>query len=269
MPAIDLARLKLQAARLAENFSNPPAFLRELHEMLELYTNRTMRASQVAQRLSLPTYHTPPQVLRQIERELAPLAERLPLKGVTLVNELWKDGSLESRLLAARLTGMLPPAEAMPILGRLSDWLTHTTDKEIRRALLTDALARVRQENPEAFVLLLEEWLRSPRSTWQSWGLQALLPLLNDPHFENLPAVFRILRPALLAASPATQLDLQACLVALERLSPTETIVFLREVLSQSPPPILLRTMHRILGAFSLQLQVALRNILRNKEINK
>ncbi len=264
MPAIDLARLKLQAARLAENFSNPPAFLRELHEVLEYYTNHTMRASLMAQKLSLPTYHTPAPVLRQIERELAPLAEQLPLKGVILANELWKDGSLESRLLAARLTGMLPPAEAMPILGRLSDWLAHSTDKEIRRALLTDAFARVRNENPEAFFILLEEWLKSPRSAWQVWGLQALLPLLESPDFENLPAVFRILRPAVLAAGPATQLDLQACLNALARLSVTETFFYLREILTGKPPALFIQTLRRMLPALPEELQANLRESLRS-----
>jgi hypothetical protein len=90
------------------------AFLNDLHEVLELYTNHTMRSSQVARRLSLPTFHTPAPVLRQIEHELAPQAERLPRKGTTLAIELWKDATLESRLLAARLTGMIPPARPCP-----------------------------------------------------------------------------------------------------------------------------------------------------------
>jgi hypothetical protein len=158
---------------------------------------------------------------------------------------------------------MLPPAEAMPILGRLSDWLTHTTDKEIRRALLTDAFARVRNETPQAFFLLLEEWLKSPRSAWQVWGMQALLPLLNDPDFENLPAVFRILRPAVLAAGPATQLDLQACLKALARISLTETSFYLRETLADHPSALYLRTLRRMLPAFPEELQTSLRDLLR------
>jgi hypothetical protein len=264
MPAIDLARLKKQAALLADNFSNHMAFLRELHEMLELYTNRTMRASQVAKRLSLRTYHTPAPVLRQIERELAPLADRLPVKGVVLATELWKDGSLESRLLSARLTGMLPPPEAMPILGRLPDWLAQTTDKEIRQALLTDTFIRIRKENPEAFFLLLEEWLKSPRSAWQIWGMQALIPLLNDPEFQNLPAVYRILRPAIRAAGPITQMELQTCLVALVRLSLKETTIYLRDILSSDPPSMLLRTFRRMFPAFPPELQTAVRDMLRS-----
>jgi hypothetical protein len=267
MPAIDLARLKTQAARLAENFSNHPLFLRELHEMLDLYTNRTMRVSQVVKRLSLPTYHTPLPVLRQIERELAPLADRFPVKGVLLANELWKDGSLESRLLAARLTGMLPPSDAMPILGRLPEWLAQSTDKQVRQALLTDTFTRVRRENPDAFFLLLEEWLKSPRTAWQIWGMQALIPLLVDPGFQNLPAVFRILRPTIQAAGPTTQLELQACLAALERVSLTETTVYLRELLTNNPPSMLLRTMRRMLPAFSAELQSILRELLRERSI--
>lgn len=265
MPAIDLARLKTQSARLADNFSNHMVFLRELHDMLELYTNRTMRASQVVRRMSLPTYHTPAPVLRQIERDLAPLADRLPVKGAILASELWKDGSLESRLLAARLAGMLPPANAMPILGRLPDWLTQSTDKQVRQALLTDTFARIRRENPEAFFLLLEDWLKSPRANWQIWGMQALIPLLDEPDFQNLPAAFRILRPAVQAAGPMTQLDLQACLAALERVSLTETTVFLRDILNDAPSAMLLRTMQRILPAFSPELQSTLRDILRDK----
>jgi hypothetical protein len=263
MPAIDLARLKTQAARLADNFSNHMAFLKELHEMLERYTNRTMRASQVAQRLSVPTYHTPAPVLRQIERELAPKADQFPGKGIILVNELWKDGSLESRLLAARLTGMIPPADAMSLLSRLPDWLAQTTDKQIRQALLTDAFTRIRRENPQALFLLLEEWLGSGRSSLQVWGLQALVPLLKDPAFENLPAVFRILRPAIRSAGPLTQLELQACLATLEGVSLTETTVFLREIVHSDPPALMLRTLRRILPGLSPELQAALRAMLR------
>jgi hypothetical protein len=263
MPAIDLARLKSQAARLADSFSNHMAFLRELHELLELYTNRTMRASRVAKHLSLPTFHTPAPVLRQIERELTPLANQSPIKGVILAAELWKDASLESRLLAAHLIGMIPPSDAIPLLTRLPDWLTQSSDKAIHHALLTGSFTRIRRENPEAFFLLLEDWLNSPRASLQIWGMQALIPLLNDPNFENLPAVFRILRPSVLAAGPSTQMELQACVAALERISLTETIFYMRELFLSDHSPLFLRTLRRMLPAFSPELQTALRDMLR------
>ena len=265
MPAIDLARLKIQAARLAEKFGEPEAFLLALNELLGYYTNRTIRAAQVAQRLSVPTYHTPRPVLRQIESELAVLAEKQPDEAITLSGVLWEADTLESRLLAAYLLGNIPSGQVIFALSRLPAWLTQSTDKEIRTALLTDALARLRRERPEAFFSILEGWLGSAQSTLQIWGLQALIPLLQDPQFENLPAVFRILHPAVLAAGPATQLDFQACLAALERVSLTETTAFLREIIRGNPEPGMLRIFRRVLPGLSPELQDALRETLREQ----
>lgn len=265
MPAIDLARLKTQAARLSEKFGEPEAFVHDLNDLLDYYANRTIRTAQIARRLSVPTYRTPRPVLRQIKNELAALAEAYPLEAAALTKALWEAGSLESRLIAAHLLGSIPAAEAIPVLTRLPLWLGQSTDKEIRTALLTDAMARVRWENPEAFFILLDSWLGSPRPALQIWGLRGLIPLLKDPGFENLPAVFRILRPTVEAAGPATQTELQTCLVALEQVSPTETSAFLRTILEDKPSPALLRTMRYILPAFSPKLQAALRETLHEK----
>ncbi len=266
MPAINLARLKIQAARLAEKFSEPQDFLHSLNELLGYYTNRTIRAAQIAQRLSVPTYQTPRPVLRQIESELAVHAENLPAEAIKLSDTLWKAGSLESRQLAAFLLGNIPPEQAILALTRLPDWLDQSKDKEIRTALLTVAFARLRREYPEAFFSILEGWLGSPQSKSQIWGLQALIPLLQDPQFENLPAIFRILHPAILAASPATQLDLQACLAALERVSQTETTAFLHEIMQSHPEAGMLRIFRRILPGLSPSLQESMREVLREKD---
>jgi len=263
MPAIELARLKIQAAHLAETFGEPDVFVQALDELLNFYTNRTIRSTQVAQRISVPTYRTPRPVIRQIESELAVLAEKQPDKAITLSDALWKADSLEARLLAAFLLGNIPSDQAIHALTRLPVWLNQAKDKEIRSALLSEALARLRREQPEAFFSILEGWLQSPQATMQVWGLQALIPLLEEPQFENLPAVFRIMRPAIVAVGPATQLDFQACLHALERLSLTETTAFLREIILTNPEPGMLRIFRRILPGLSPELQEALRETLR------
>jgi hypothetical protein len=263
MPAINLARLKTQAAQLSEKFGETETFVRDLNELLDFYTNRTIRATQIAQRLSLPTFRTPAPVLRQVQAEIAPLAEIHPAEAIALAEALWKAGSLESRLLTASLLGSIPPVQAIPALSRLPDWLAQSTDKEIRAALLTDALARLRHENPEALFILLEDWLKSPRNSLQAWGLRALIPLLTDPHFENLPAVFRVLRPAVRTAGPVTQMELQACFATLEKVSLIETTAFLREVIGENPPPLMMRTFRRILPGLSPELQASLLALLR------
>ncbi len=158
---------------------------------------------------------------------------------------------------------MLPPVNAMPLLTQLPDLLSQTTDKVLHRALLTDCLTRLRYENPAAFYILLEEWLKSPRSSMQIWGLQALIPLLVDPDFQNLPIVFRIIRPTFLGVSPNTQVEVQTVICAIEIISLTETIFYLRDLLISNPPDTFIPIMRRMLPAFSSELQTGLRSTLR------
>ena len=46
MPAIDLARLRKQANRLADFFFLPDEFMKHLREMLEFYVNYTLRTKE-------------------------------------------------------------------------------------------------------------------------------------------------------------------------------------------------------------------------------
>ena len=263
MPAIDLPRLKMQAARLAEKFSDPAAFIADLQALLESYQDRSRRAAQVVARTSLPSFRTPRPVLHQILIALTPQAIAHPWEATALVDALWQAGYLETRFLAAVLIGRVPPEDAMPLYGRLGEWLEESREKEIQQALLQDAFSRLRREQPEAMLALVGEWLSAASSKSQVWGLQALTALLQEPDFEDLPRAFRLLRPALRAAGPATQMALMDCLQVLCRLSPTETLYFLREVLMDRPPPMMVRTLQRILSALPAAVQDRLRAELR------
>jgi len=263
MPAIDLGRLKTHAARLIEYFDQPEEFVRQLHEMLGFYTNRTIRPAQAAVRASLPSYRVPKPVMRQIASEMESPADQFPLHATALASALWNASYLETRLLACHLIGFIPPASAMPLFSLLPEWVQQSKDPEIQAALLTDALKRLRRENSHVLLLLIEDLLKSPDHRAQIWGLRALIPLLDEPGFENLPAVFRILRSAVETARPSTQMDLQACLASLERISLTETLHFLREVIAASKNPEMLRILRRMLPTGSPELQAGLRELLR------
>ena len=102
MPAIDLARLRKQANRLADFFFLPDEFMKHLREMLDFYVNYTLRTVEnVAPGSNLKTYRTPPAVLTQIENELRAVAEANPQFALELADILWDEGALETRLLAA------------------------------------------------------------------------------------------------------------------------------------------------------------------------
>jgi len=246
MPAIDLARLKKQSAQLADLFDRPDDFVRALHEMLDYYVNRSLRSvDSVATASVLKTYRTPPPIIKQIENDLGPLAAEDPTHALDLADRLWDEGWLELRLLAAFVLGQLPPQEQR-LLPRLTAWAQQVRDPAVRLALLTTSLARLRDETPDQFILLVSEWLNPERQRLWPHGIQALLPLVRDPEFHNLPPVFDALGPVVESAPGLIQNELAEMLTALYAASPRETTFFLRQVLTQSNSPMTATTLRRI-----------------------
>jgi len=262
MPAIDLARLKKQTAQLADIFDQPPEFLRAVREIHEFYVNRSLRSQGVAPSSVLPTYRTPAVVLRQIETELGPVAEKRPIQALELADALWDDGSLETRLLAAFLLGRIPPQEER-LLARLTAWTQAVRDPSVRAALLTTSLTRLHKETPELFLVLVKEWLHPARQRMWSNGVQALVPLISSPDFDNLPPIFEIVEP-IIKASPATlQYDLQELIIALFEASPDETTYFIQQILKGTKSPLPRVALRRMSPELPHELQVSLREMLR------
>jgi hypothetical protein len=263
MPAIDLARLRKQANRLADFFFLPDDFLKLLREMLEFYVNRTLRRSQsVAPGSNLPTYRTPPEILRKIEITVGPLANENPHYALELADLLWDEGYLETRLLAAFLLGRIPPQEER-LLARMTAWMQQVRDPNVRAALLTTSLARLRKETPEQFLVLIGEWLHPARQRMWASGLQALLPLIQDPDYENLPPIFAVARPIIESAPSTLQKDIGDLINALYQNSETETVYLLLEIIDSSSNPITVIILRRLLPSFPPTLQDALREKVR------
>jgi hypothetical protein len=262
MPAIDLARLKKQTTHLADLFDQPSIFLREHREILDYYVNRSLRSQGVAPSSVLPTYRTPPVVLRQIETELGPVAEKQPFQALELADALWDEGWLETRLLAAYVLGRIPPQEER-LLARLTAWTQAVRDPSVRAALLTTSLTRLRRETPDLFLVLVKEWLHPARQRMWSNGIQALVPLISSPDFDNLPPIFEIVEPILKASPAALQFDMQELITALYRASPDETIYFIQQIIKETKNPLPAVALRRMSPDLPQELQVNLREILR------
>jgi hypothetical protein len=264
MPAIDIARLKIQAASLVEKFDRPAAFLHDLHEILDLYADRTLRVSVAAPASVLRSYRAPQSVLKQIEFELAPLTATFPEQSMALTDALWKDAHLETRLLAATLLGRIDPRAPL-LVERISAWVGRVRDKKVRAALLTTSLNRLRRETPDKFLTLVQEWLASNDSKMWANGIEALIPLLDDPGFENLPPVFDIVRPAIANAPASLQKELAALVNALYRASSVETVFFIKQIIIASRNPQALTIIRRIMPELAKEIQPHVQKALREK----
>ena len=263
MPAIDLARLRKQANRLVDFFFLPDEFMKHLREMLEFYVNHTLRTKEnIAPGSNLKTYRTPPAVLTQIENELRTVAEANPEFALDLADILWDEGALETRLLAAFMLGRIPPQEER-LLPRLTAWTQQIRDADVRSALLSTSLTRMRKETPKQFLNLIREYLHPARMRTWSNGIQALLPMISEASNVNLPTIFDMVEPIIEEAPSTLQNDLTDLVVALYRASTNETTFLLKNILTNTQNPMTVVTMRRIAVSFPPPLQKELRDLLR------
>lgn len=263
MPAIDLARLRKQVNRLADFFFLPDEFMKYLREILEFYVNYTLRTKEnIAPGSNLKTYRTPPVVLRQIENEIRGNAVEHPPFALELADMLWDEGALETRLLAAYLLGCIPPTEEH-LLPRITAWTQQIRDPQVRSALLTTSLSRMRRETPDKFLSFVRELLHPARTRTWSNGIQALLPMIADSTFENFPPILDAVEHIVRAAPSTLQIDLRDLIIELYKASPSETAFFLKQILETPENQMTVITLRRISKSFPPELQAELRNYLR------
>jgi len=271
MPAIDLARLRKQAARLADFFFVPDEFIMQLHKMLDSYVNYTVRKPPAnAPGANLQSYRTPTVVVKQIELELTHLADKSENAdaALDLADHLWDETFLETRLLAAFLLGHIPPQEDR-LLARLTAWTRQVHDSDLRAELLNTSLARMRKEAPDMFLDLIGEWLQPNRTPLWPNGIQAVISAVADPDFANLPPLLKVIEPIVVAAPSKLQLEIEELILALYKVSPIETSYFLRQVIITSDNPMTVITLRRISPSFPTELKEEVREFIGGKRFSK
>lgn len=263
MPAVNLVRLRAQIHELAWKFTRPVEFHNELTDLFEIYADRVYRPGKATRTNNLaPSYHVSPLVLRELDLGLSAYCSENPPAALTLADELWKDAYFETRQVAALLLGHVPLTPPDPVIERLERW-SHAADEiTATTALLEQGAVRLRREMPDRWLAKIREWADRPAPLSRSLAIRAMLPFANDPDFENLPAVFQNLRLTLQEAQPSYQGELEDLLGALIRRSQVETSSFLRQALALPVSPSAVRTVRRLIPAFSPELQKSLRAVL-------
>ena len=263
MPAVQLARLKLQIDRLLENFGLPVEFKHNLDDILEFYADRTYRAGQtITVRPLTPSRHVSPLVIQQLELALRPYCASYPPAALALADILWPDPYLETRRMAVFMLGQASLDPPQPVLQRLAEWARPETPPEIIDLLLAIGTVRLRQEKPGVWLDTIQSWLQDPSLDRQRIGLKALLPLVDDPEFDNLPPIYRMITSFIHAPQPALLAVLQDVLEALIRRSQPEALFYLRQVLGSPTPPLSIRLIRRLIPMFGPDAQASLRKMM-------
>lgn len=249
---------------LVGHFDDPPAFVRSLHHLMEFYADRARRPGQSGKPgPMMHAYHIRQPVLRQLLQELVVLAAEDQEAALNLCNELWNEPYLEFRMLAAMLLGQIPTDKPDPVLGRIQDWIKPNLEDFLINTLLKFGLVNVRRNHPQALIHLIQGMLNSDDKFQHLLGLRALLPMIEEPEFENLPVFFRMIQPLTRKSNPSIRQDLLDVLAGLAHRSPKECAFFLRQTLEMPGATDTAWLIRQSLGEFPEDIQLSLRKAVR------
>ena len=233
MPAFQLAKLKSQINDLGDSFTRPKEFRQGLKDILEKYANWGYRPGLEVTSVSLiPSYHMPPLVLHLIEQEIIKLSQKYPGAAISLADNLWQDEYLEPRLLAVTLLGQCTLSPPEPVINRIREWGMPGEEKRILDALFESGTINIRKKLPEQWLGLIEGWIVDGDASYQALGIRALLSIISDSQFANLPPVFRMLGMVFQRSNADQYPVLEDVFEALAYRSPSETAYFLRQQLT-------------------------------------
>ena len=140
-------------------------------------------------------------------------------------------------------------------------------EQRLWRTLVEHGMTRLRRESPQLVLMLVEEWLHSPKINFQQLGLRALIPQIEDNGFQNLPAVFLLLAPFLRSCPSHIRPDLIELLGKLALCSPNETAYTLRAALGSADNPDAAWIIRQVLPRFPDDIKVYLRQAMKDAAI--
>jgi hypothetical protein len=263
MPAVELTRLHTQIRLLLQHYASADDFARALADLYEFYSDRTFTQSDAGRRdLTLPAYNVVPLITHQLELELGKICTENPLSSLDVIDMLWHQEKREPRFLAAYLLGKLPVEYNQAIIDRLHRWSTPNEDRELLKYAHDVGSSALRRQVPQKWLAVIQTWLESDNSQDQIFGLQSLLPFIEDADFADLPKVFDLVTLELPHPQARVLFTLQTVVEALARRTPKETVYLLKRALGQSHSNDLTRLIRRALPVFPEEQQRSLKEAI-------
>jgi len=269
MPAIEFSRLRTKIELLSKVYHQPEQFLKDLQDLYFFYSDLTFQTgkSNAANVNALQTYRTPVIINRELERLLRPRAIAEPEETLNIIDQLWQTRFLEPCQLAASLLGDLPIQSADAVLERIQTWSLSGEKAELLDMLHAKATETIRREAPALWINTLRAWTKTQDPVLRKFGVLGLVPMLNDPDFDNLPTIFDFLQPIIAATDPHLAVTLLSIIEQLAQKSEPETVYFLKQIIRDSAKSDLPRFIRRAMPSFSEAAQLSLKNCLKENPI--
>jgi hypothetical protein len=268
MPGVELAKFHQQLDHLAEQMAQPEHFVHEFRGILEFYSDRTYRAGEkIKITLRLPSYHLPRIVMQNLQQFLErkiPASD--PENAVRVADLLWKEPEVESKSLAAQALGAVRSPYPTIIIRVIDDWIREPIEAGLLKELMDKGTRTLRKDFEVAWLEKITTLLISTSHRQIITGLLAILPLIQDETFDNLPKLYEMLYPVVSTPSSSVLPELMDVLSALIKCSPTETVSYLAQLINDTHHPNLLRAVRNIMPAMDTAGQARVRQLLEQEK---
>lgn len=265
MPAIEISRLRARIQLLTKLVNSPVDLAQKLTRFYESYSDLTFRSGSFSVKAgNYPAYRTPPLMNRELETALSGFVDSKPGQILELIDLLAIKPQREPRQLAAALLGAFPAPFFDGVTHRIAEWAAASEVPDDLVWIFKLGTRRIRTETPEIWLRLLKSWLVSKDSKEKRIAVHGLTSMIDDAKSSSLPLIFKYLQPLLHQSDPVVLPYLETILEKLAKKSENETVYFIKQTLSNSKSPTLIRMIRRNLEIFSSEGQESLRSFLRN-----
>jgi hypothetical protein len=229
MPAMNPARLEKEIEAIVKLMDDPGEFRRKCLELLRFYADRTKRKVD-SDDFELSALNAPSALVRTMANNFQAYVKNDPALAQPAASALWQSGFREARILAVAMLGAQVRDE---VPGWAAEWAKESVDPVVLDELAHQGLVRWRESSPSAFLTRAGEWLTERRT--HLLGLKAIQSAVEDPGFEDLPSIYRILRGQSGKVRGESRRALTELVSGLSGRSPQETARFLLEELNREP----------------------------------
>jgi hypothetical protein len=263
VPAVLLTRLEQQIKAFSSTFDRPEIFATNLIALLELYSDRTYQAGyEVPPSSKMISYRVPSVVMRALELEFRQLAKKQPKDALLVADQLWSGHKLELRQLGISLLGFVPLELSNQVMERIEIWAPSCSDRFLLEDLLTKSNSQILQEKPALWIEKSRKWLSSRDSKLILLGVKSLEPLLSTENFNDLPQIIDSIHSLVVNLKVDVFPEVLHLFEILIQKHPTETVVFLKQIIFESPVSATLRLIRKILPSLPNTVQVSIREAM-------
>ena len=194
MPAIDINRVRAEAAALAGLYGDPENFVAATREFFQSHSAPIYRQSSVVTvNAPLKTYGTPTPVLRALVNSLRKYATRYSQHTLMMAERLWADPIREQRTLAVELLGLIVTASPNEAAEVMNHWLNTLDDLELIDLLATQVGGPWLAGDLWGRLESVRRWLNSPHKHQRRFGVMMLLPLAKSRNFGDVSSVLEVM----------------------------------------------------------------------------